>query len=56
MTKTEKTIRRIAELKIKTFNLNCTVDEYIKKNTVGFPAFASKVMEDALVNYSKARN
>lgn len=31
MTKTEQTIRRIAELKIKAYKLNITVDEYIKR-------------------------
>jgi len=29
--KTNETIRRIAELRIKALGLNCTVDEYIKR-------------------------
>ena len=28
---TKKTLKRIAELKIKQYNLDCSVDEYIKK-------------------------
>lgn len=34
MTKTEQTIRRIAELKIKAYGLKCSVNEYIKKSSV----------------------